>query len=114
MRSLGWGGGGLRNTLSGHAAIAVNGHEHNMQRLRHQRHHRTHQRRGRKEPVRTQRKRPRLAFANDETYGALRLELQPGSARYTFIALGGRVLDSGTIKCRSDPPETGLTAFSRG
>jgi hypothetical protein len=34
MRSLGWGGGGLRNTLSGHAAIAVNGHEHNMQRLR--------------------------------------------------------------------------------
>jgi Calcineurin-like phosphoesterase len=93
----------LWDTLSGHAAIVVNGHDHNMQRLR---------------PIdgitefisgaggrslyELDENDSRLAFANDETYGALRLELRPGSARYTFVELGGRVLDSGTIKCRSD------------
>jgi hypothetical protein len=41
----------------------------------------------------------RLAFANDTDYGALRLELGPTVARYTFIDVQGRVLDSGLVRC---------------
>ena len=42
----------------------------------------------------------RLAFGNDEDYGALRLELRPGRARYAFVSVDGRVLDNGTLRCR--------------
>jgi hypothetical protein len=89
------------DALRGHAAIVVNGHDHDMQRLR---------------PINgitefvsgaggrelydVDESDPHLAFANDRTYGALKLELRRGVARYAFVALGGRVLDSGTISCR--------------
>jgi hypothetical protein len=43
---------------------------------------------------------PRLAFAEGDHYGALRLDLSPGEARYRFVTLGGRTLDAGTIRCR--------------
>ena len=42
----------------------------------------------------------RLAFADDRTYGALRLELTPTAARYAFVSAAGRVLDSGSVSCR--------------
>ena len=42
----------------------------------------------------------RLAFGNDRDYGALRLALRPGAATYAFITTRGRVLDSGTLRCR--------------
>jgi hypothetical protein len=91
----------LWNDLRGRAAIALAGHEHDMQRLR---------------PIdgvtelvsgaggadryalRT--RDARLAFGNDTTFGALRLDLRPGAAAYAFVSAAGRILDRGTIRCR--------------
>jgi len=42
----------------------------------------------------------RPAFASDDAFGALRLELRPGAAGYAFVAADGSVLDEGTIGCR--------------
>ena len=89
------------DALAGRAAIVLNGHEHDMQVLR--------ARRGIVElvsgagghgryPIR--RSYPGLAFADDRNYGALRLELRPGDARYRFVSERGRVLKSGRIPCR--------------
>ena len=91
----------LWEALRGHATIVVSGHEHNMQRFK---------------PIDglTQfvsgagghthygidRDDGRVAFANDADYGALRLDLRPGSAQFAFVALGGRTLDSGVVRCR--------------
>jgi hypothetical protein len=90
----------LWNAVRGRAAIVLAGHEHDMQRLRpvggttefvsgaggNERY-----------PLRRDR---RVAFGNDQTFGALRLDLRRGLARYAFVAATGRVLDSGTIRCR--------------
>jgi len=89
------------DALEGHARVVVNGHDHNMQRLR---------------PTRgmvgliagagghslypLNRRYRRLAFANDAAYGALRLELTPGRAAYTFVSASGRTLDAGRVRCR--------------
>jgi hypothetical protein len=91
----------LWNDLRGHAVIALGGHDHDMQRFK---------------PIGgitqfvsgaggrslygVHSDDARLAFANDDDYGALRLVLLPGAARYAFIAVDGRVLDRGTIRCR--------------
>lgn len=91
---------GLWNAVKGKAAIVLNGHEHDLQRLKPvdgtvelisgaggaQRY-----------PVRKDD--PRLAFANDSVFGALRLELTPGKATFAFVAAGGKVLDNGEIGC---------------
>ena len=91
----------LWRALAGHAAIVVNGHEHDMQRF--------HPIDGITELVsgaggagryRVARRNPGLAFANDTDYGALRLELLPGTARYAFVAADGRTLDAGQLDCR--------------
>lgn len=90
--------------LGGNATLVVNGHEHNMQRYI---------------PIdgvtelvagagghghyELDRHEPRHAFANDTDYGALRLELRPGSASFAFITADGRVLDSGRVACRPEP-----------
>ena len=39
-------------------------------------------------------------FTNDTRYGALRLDLRPTFARYSFVAVDGRTLDKGTVPCR--------------
>jgi hypothetical protein len=90
----------LFHALRGHAVLAVNGHDHDMQRFR---------------PVGgvTQivsgagghehyalRRTPSLAFGDDSDYGALRIDLRPGSARLRFVAADGRVLDDSTVRCR--------------
>ena len=88
------------DALRGHTEIILSAHEHTMQRF---------------EPIDgiTQLvsgagghglydldpEDPRLAFGDDETYGALRLELEPGLARYSFVASDGEVLDEGEIPC---------------
>lgn len=94
------------NALRGHAALVLNGHEHDMQQLApidgvtelvigaggaplH--------------PVR--RDDPRLVFADDTDWGALRLQLRPGSATYAFVAADGRVLDQGRVSCRGSRTE---------
>jgi predicted phosphodiesterase len=88
------------DALEGHAAIVLAGHEHDMQRFK--------PRRGITELVsgagghglyRVQ-DRPELAFANDALYGALRLRLRPGGARFAFVAVGGVTLDVGKIRCK--------------
>jgi Calcineurin-like phosphoesterase len=87
--------------LRGHAAIALAGHEHDLQRLKPidgitefvagaggDSHYalRAHD--------------DRLAFGDDRVSGALRLALRPGRAAYAFVAANGRVLDHGTVRCR--------------
>jgi hypothetical protein len=92
------------DALRGHAAIVLSGHEHDMQRLH---------------PIdgitsfvsgagghshyALRRDDPRLAFGDDWADGALRLRLRRGSASYAFVTAAGRVLDSGTLRCRPAP-----------
>jgi hypothetical protein len=90
----------LWDDLRGHATIALAGHEHDMQRF---------------EPIDgitefvsgaggdghySIKRSGRLAFGNAGDYGALRLALRPGAATYAFVTTRGRVLDSGTLRCR--------------
>lgn len=89
------------DALRGHATLVVNGHEHDMQRFKpiggltelvagaggHSHYHVLPH--------------PGLEFSNASNDGALRLELSPGSARWAFVAVGGRVLDSGSVGCRA-------------
>lgn len=88
------------DALRGHATLVLGGHEHDMQRFRpvggltefvagaggHGRY--------------ALRPHAGLAFSNASDYGALRLELSPGSARWAFVAVGDRVLDHGSVSCR--------------
>jgi calcineurin-like phosphoesterase family protein len=88
------------DTLRGRAAIVVGGHDHDMQRFR-PIDGITHfvsgaGGRGRYDVRRD----PRLAFSDDSHFGALRLDLRAGAAAHAFIAADGRVLDSGTVRCR--------------
>ena len=93
--------GPLWRALRGRAAIVLGGNDHNMQRFR---------RRdglvqfvsgaGGRSLYESDENDPRLAWDEDDEYGALRLDLRPGVARYRFVALPGRTLDSGTIRCR--------------
>lgn len=89
------------NALRRHAAIVVNGHEHDMQRFK--------ARTGITEFVSGAgghgryglvRGRRALAFGSTR-YGALRLALQPRLARYRFVSTSGKVLDSGSVRCRA-------------
>jgi hypothetical protein len=90
----------LWDALRGRAVIVLGGHDHDMQRLK---------------PIDgiTQfvsgaggadryavRRDPRLAFAEDDAYGALRLDLRRGRATYAFVDERGRTLDRGAIRCR--------------
>jgi acid phosphatase type 7 len=91
----------LWDALRGRATIVLSGHDHDMQRLR---------------PVDgiTQfvsgaggnglyrvRRDDRVAFADDRDHGALRLDLRPGRATWAFVTDAGRVLDRGTLRCRT-------------
>ena len=88
------------SALRGRARIALTGHEHDMQRFApsdgitefvsgaggHE-HYALRPRAG-------------LAFGDDTHYGALRLVLRPGRARWAFVADDGATLDRGTIRCK--------------
>ena len=90
----------LWNALRGHAAVVVVGHDHHMQRLK--------QKNGITELISGAGghgfhplwKDSRVAFSNNTTYGALRLTLSAGLARFAFVAVDGRTLDSGRLRCR--------------
>lgn len=85
--------------LRGHATLVVNGHDHNMQRLRprygitgliagaggHSQYAL-----GRDE---------RLRFGDDSQDGALRLALRRGSAKATFVSVDGTILDRSSVRC---------------
>jgi len=91
----------LWKVLRGHATLVLNGHDHDLQRLR---------------PIggltefvvgagghglyRVAPRDSRRAFADDTRYGALRLTLHPGLAEYAIVDTEGRTLDAGRIPCR--------------
>ncbi|MDQ4048250.1 MAG: metallophosphoesterase [Actinomycetota bacterium] len=91
----------LWRALRGRARLVLNGHDHDLQRLR--------LRDGITElvagaggrgryPLRPD---PRLVFGNASSEGALRLDLRPGHARYAFVSAAGRVLHRGSASCRA-------------
>lgn len=98
---------GLWQAVSGRAAAVISGHEHNMQRLA---------------PgggtmqfisgaggyshTTPNPGDPRLEFGDSTHYGALRLRLTPGIARWAFVATSGAVLDAGRLRCgRASPTD---------
>jgi acid phosphatase type 7 len=98
----------LWSALRGHATLVLNGHDHDMQWMR--------PRAGitalidgaggrNLYPV--DRRDRRLAWSDDRHDGALRLILRPGSARFAFVTPGGRVLRSGSVRCRPGPAAPG-------
>lgn len=88
--------------VRGRARLVLNAHDHNMQELR---------RRdgvtaliagaGGRSHYPLNGSDPRLAWADDRTDGALRIQLRPGRADYAFIAAGGRVLRRSAATCRT-------------
>jgi hypothetical protein len=92
----------LWDALRGRAVAVVSGHDHNLQRFR-----RSDEGlvqfvsgAGGRGLYEVDPEDPRLAFADDERLGALRLELREGSARFAFVADDGEVLDRGELRCR--------------
>jgi len=89
------------DALEGGARIVVNGHDHNLQRLR---------RRngmfqfiagaGGRHRHNVRERDPDLAFGDDDHFGALRLRLSPARAKWRFVSAGGDVLDRGSLGCR--------------
>jgi hypothetical protein len=89
------------DALRGRARIVLAGHEHDMQRLKPiDGITELVSGAGGKDLYEIDRSDGRLAFANDTQHGALRLELEPGRARFAFVSAGGRTLDSGAVRCR--------------
>jgi hypothetical protein len=90
----------LRAPLRGRARITVHGHEHLLQRLRPIDGITTLiAGAGGRERDRVRAGDPRVAFGDDEHDGALRLDLAPGRARMSFVAVDGTVLDRSTVRC---------------
>jgi len=91
----------LWRAVRGHAALVVNGHDHNFQHFK--------RRDGIVELVsgggghdlyQSNERDPRLVWDEDDEFGALRLSLQPGIARFRFVTLPGKTVHSGTVHCR--------------
>ena len=93
----------LWQSVQDKAAVVVNAHEHHMARMK--------PRDGIAEyisgagghasPYPVRKSDPRLAFADTKHDGALRIRLSPGRAQLAFVAAGGTVLDSSTVRCHS-------------
>jgi hypothetical protein len=95
----------LWDAVEGRAALVLNGHDHNSQRLR--------RRGGTVELVAgaggpnlygVNRRDRRIAWADDDNVAALRLELEPGRARFEFRTAAGRVLHRGAVSCSTAAP----------
>jgi hypothetical protein len=89
------------NALRNHATLVLGGHDHNLQRLR--------PRGGITQLIAgaggrghydLDRGDPRLAYADDIRYGALRLRLSRGRAGIAFVDATGRLLDRSAVRCR--------------
>jgi hypothetical protein len=112
----------LWNALRGRARLVLNGHDHDLQRLR--------SRDGITELVVGAGGRnlyssnpadARLAFTDDRHQGALRIGLRPGAAGLSLIAANGKVLDRSRVACSPDeapraaiPRRRGLATAGRG
>lgn len=89
----------LWNALRGKASVVLNGHDHDLQRMR-----------PRDDIVELVAGAggkslygldddPRRAFGDDRRDGALRLELRPGLAKLSFVSTDGAVLDRSSVPC---------------
>jgi hypothetical protein len=89
------------DALVGHATIVLNGHEHNMQRFK-PRHGITEfvSGAGGHQPYGLYKRRD-IAFSDSKRFGALRLQLARGVARYRFVSTNGTTLDSGKVGCKT-------------
>jgi hypothetical protein len=76
-----------RRALQGHARLVVSGHD--RPGARGESHY----------PV--NHSKPGLAFGDSAHWGALRIDLQRGSARIAFEATSGRMLDSHRVSCQA-------------
>lgn len=90
----------LWEALRGRASIVVSGHDHNMQRFRPIDGIAQHVSGAGGHGLYAVARDRRLAFSHDRSYGALRIELQPGRARLAFVSVTGEILDSSVVRCR--------------
>jgi acid phosphatase type 7 len=91
----------LWRAVRGHVRLVLNGHDHDMQRLR--RISRTTiliAGAGGAPRYALHRENPRLLWGADSVDGALKLRLRPGRARFAFVSAGGRTLHRGRVRCR--------------
>jgi Calcineurin-like phosphoesterase len=90
----------LWRAVRGRVRLVLNGHDHDLQRLR----------RiggtttliagaGGRSRYALHRDYPRLVWGSDTVEGALALRLRPGWARFAFVSAGGRRLDKGRVRC---------------
>jgi predicted phosphodiesterase len=91
----------LWRAMQGRAALVLNGHDHNLQHFK--------RRNGIVQLISgagghglysSDENDPRLVWDEDDEFGALRLDLRPGVARFRFVALPGRTLHRGKVRCR--------------
>lgn len=89
----------LWEALRGRATLVLNGHDHDLQRLR-ERDGITQLVVGAGGKSRYELNAdPRVLFGDGQRDGALRMQLRSGSADLTFVATDGTVLDSSSVKC---------------
>lgn len=91
----------LWDAMRGRAALVVNGHDHNFQHFK--------RRDGIVELIsgaggqglyQSNQNDPRLVWDEDDEFGALRLDLRRGVARFRFVALPGRTIHKGSVRCK--------------
>jgi hypothetical protein len=91
----------LWHAMRGRAAMVLNGHDHNFQHFK--------RRDGIVQLISgagghglysSDQHDRRLVWDEDDEFGALRVNLRPGSARFSFVAVPGRTLHSGSVRCR--------------
>jgi hypothetical protein len=91
----------LWRAVRGRARLVLNGHDHDLQRLRRLGGTTTLiAGAGGRSRYALHRDYPRLVWGADRVEGALRLRLRPGRARFAFVTAGGRALDRGRVRCR--------------
>jgi hypothetical protein len=88
------------DALKGKAVLVLNAGNRNMQRIRQRGITQLTSGAGGVPLQKAPNGRKLAAFTSDTRYGALRLDLRPTSARFTFVGVDGRTLDTGTIPCR--------------
>jgi hypothetical protein len=90
----------LWRAVSGHAALVLNGHDHNLQHFK------------RKDGIvelisgagghelyQSNENDPRLVWDEDDQYGALRLDLRRGLARFRFVTADKGTVHRGRVRC---------------
>jgi len=90
----------LWDALRGHAVLVVNGHDHDMQRLRPRDGMVAYvSGAGGRSHYAVDASDERVVFSDDERDGALRIRLRRGSATLELVAAGGAVVDRSSVRC---------------